>query len=88
MIARAAQTRQILENPRKNRVSACRKRLRNHRSVHHRHRDESVLVAQQEATMAQFPADSLQVRQLVSLELSSTFDDKPAELVEQEVGIT
>jgi hypothetical protein len=88
MIARATPTRQILENPRKNRVTACRKRLRGNRSVHRLRRREPALTAEQSSTMAQFPADSLQVRQLVTLELSSAFDDKPEESVVQEVGIT
>jgi hypothetical protein len=84
MIARATQSRQFLENPIKNRVTACRKRLRNHRGRRH----DPVSPSEQSLTMAQFPADSLQVRQLVSLELSPVFDTEPAESVEQEVGIT
>ena len=88
MIARAGLTNQILENPIKNRVTACRKRLRNHRSVGRTRRHEIVSIPEQCETMAQFPADSLQVRQLVSFELSPAFDDKTAESVVQEVGIT
>ena len=87
MIARARLTRQILENPRKNRVTACRKRVRGNRSEHRLRRREPVLPHEQTSTMAQFPADSVQVRQLVTLELSPAFDDKPEESVVQEVGI-
>ena len=87
MIARAI-PRQILENPRKNRVTACRKRLRGNRSVHRSRRREPQLPDEQSPTMAQFPADSLQVRQLVTLEMSPTFDDKTEESMVQEVGIT
>ena len=88
MIARATLTRQILENPRKNRVSACRKRLRGNRSVHRLRRRESALPEEQPSTMAQFPADSPKVRQLITLELSQAFDNRPEESVVQEVGIT
>ena len=88
MIARTTLTRQILENPRKNRVTACRKRLRGNRSVHRLRRGEPVLRDEQTSTLAQFPADSLQVRQLVTLELSQAVDDRPEESVVQEVGIT
>jgi len=88
MIARSTPTWQILENSRKNRVTACRKRLRGNRSVHRLRRQEPALPAEQTPTMAQFPADSLEVRQLLTLELSRAFDDKPEESVAQEVGIT
>jgi len=88
MIARATRTRQILENPRKNRVTACRKRLRDNRSVHRSRRQEPSLPDEHTAAMAQFPADSLPVRQLLTLELSHAFDDRPEESVVQEVGIT
>lgn len=88
MIARATLTRQILENSRKNRVTACRKRLRGNRNVHRLRRREPALPGEPTSTMAQFPADSPQVRQLVTLELSRAFDDKPEESVVQEVGIT
>lgn len=81
MIARATQNRQILENPTKNRVSACRKRLRGNRSVHRLRRREIAVSDEQTSTMAQFPADSVEVRQLVNL----VFDDKPEESVVQEV---
>lgn len=87
MIARATRTRQILENPTKNRVTACRKRLRGNRSVH-RLRPRKIAFEEQTSTMAQFPADSVQVRQLVVLELSRACDDMPEESVVQEVGIT
>ncbi len=86
MIARATLTRQIIENPRKNRVTACRKRLRGNRSMHRLRRREPALPDQQTSTLAQFPADSLQVRQLVALELSRAFDDKPEESVVQRSG--
>ena len=88
MIARATLTRQILENPRKNRVTACRKRVRGNRSVHRSRRQDPELPDEQTSTMAQFPADSVEVRQLVALELSLTFDDKTEESVVHEVGIT
>ena len=88
MIARATRSQQILENPTKNRVTACRKRLRGNRSVHRLRRRESALPEAQTSPVAQFPADSLQVRQLVTVELSQAFDDKSEELVVQEVGIT
>jgi hypothetical protein len=88
MIARATQSRQILENPTKNRVTACRKRLRGNRSVHRLRRRESALPDVQTSPVAQFPADSVQVRQLVALELSQVFDDRSEESVVQEVGIT
>ena len=88
MIARATRTPQILENPRKNRVTACRKRLRGNRSVNRLLPRAPALPVEQTPTMAQFPADSLQVRQLVTLELSPAFDDKTEEWVLQEVGIT
>ena len=87
MIARAT-LRQILENPTKNRVSACRKRLRGNRNVHRLRRQEPACPDEQTSPVAQFPADSLQVRQLVTLESSPAFDDKPEESVVQEVGIT
>ena len=86
MIARATLTRQILENPRKNRVTACRKRLRGNRSVQRLRRLEPESPDEQTPTLAQFPADSLQVRQLVALELSQAFDDKPEESVVQRSG--
>ena len=85
MIARATQGRQILENPTKNRVTACRKRLRGNRSVHRLRRREPALSAEQTSPVAQFPADSVQVRQLVTLELSHAFDDRQEESVVQEV---
>jgi hypothetical protein len=88
MIARATLTRQILENPTKSRVTACRKRLRGNRSVSRLRRQESALPAEQPSPTAQFPADSPQVRQLVTLELSQAVDDGPEESVVQEVGIT
>ena len=88
MIARATRTRQILENPRKNRVTACRKRLRGNRSVQRLGRREPALPDEPTSTLAQFPADSVQVRQLVALDLSQAFDDKSEESVVQEVGIT
>ena len=88
MIARATPDRQILENPRKNRVTACRKRLRGNRNVHRLRRREPAMPDEPTPTMAQFPADSLQVRQLVALELSQAFGDKTEESVVQEVGIT
>ena len=88
MIARATRTRQILENPTKNRVTACRKRLRGNRSVHRLRPRKIALLEEQTSTMAQFPADSVQVRQLVALELSRACDDMPEESVVQEVGIT
>lgn len=90
MIARATLTRQILENPTKNRVTACRKRLRDNRGGHSVGRRNLVSASEQTSPMAQFPADSLEVRQSVTLELLPTFDDKqdPAESVVQEVGIT
>lgn len=87
MIARPTLTRQILENPRKNRVTACRKRLRGNRNVHRLRRREPQLPDEQTSTMAQFPADSLQVRQLVTLELSPAFEARTEESVVQEVGI-
>ena len=86
MIARATLTRQILENPRKDRVTACRKRVRGNRTVHRLRRREPALPAEQTSTLDQFPADSLEVRQLVSL--SQAFDDKREESAVQEVGIT
>ena len=88
MIARATPARQILENPRKNRVTACRKRIRGNRNVHRLPRREPALPDEPTPTLAQFPADSLQVRQLVTVELSQVFDGKSEELVVQEVGIT
>lgn len=88
MIARATRTRQILENPRKNRVIACRKRLRGNRSVHRLRRQGPALPDEQTPTMAQFPADSLPVRQLLTLELSHAIDGMPEESVVHEVGIT
>ena len=86
MIARATLTRQILENPTKSRVTACRKRPRGNRGVS-RLRRQSALPDEQTSPMAQFPADSPQVRQLVTLELSPALDDKPEESVVQEVRI-
>jgi hypothetical protein len=82
MIARATQGRQFLENPTKNRVTACRKRLRSRRGRRH----DLELPVEQSSTMGQFPADSLQVRQLVSLEMSPLSEHE--RVVEQEVGIT
>ena len=88
MIARANRSRQILENPTKSRVTACRKRLRGNRNVHRSSRQDSELHDERASTMAQFPAGSLQVRQLMTLELSRTLVDKPEEAVVEEVGIT
>ena len=89
MIARATLNRQILENPTKNRVSACRKRLRDHRSVHRSRGHEAMSSTEQSMPTAQFPADSLQVRQLATLEISLAVDERDsAESVVQEVGIT
>ena len=89
MIARATLTRPILENPTKNRVTACRRRLRDNRSVHRSNRQDMISPVEQTVDMAQFPANSLQVRQLVTLEFSPALDEQnPAESVVQEVGIT
>lgn len=88
MIARGRLTRQILENPLKNRVTACRKRVRGHRSVQRSLEREVMSPSELTSKMAQFPADSLQVRQLVTLEMSPAFDDKTEESAVLEVGIT
>jgi hypothetical protein len=89
MIARAILTQQILENPTKNRVTACRRRVRDNRNVDRLRRREAMSSSEQSAGTAQFPADSLQVRQLVTLELSPALDEQnPVESVVEEVGIT
>lgn len=93
MIPRSATTDEIFGNALRGRVTACRKRLRVSRSVHRPQAPEAELTAPDANTLAQFPADSSRVRQLVSLDLSPAFGDKQARsLVEsvgdQEVGIT
>ena len=90
MIARTTLTRPILENPIKNRVTACRKRVRDNRGGHGVRRRKAVSLSERNSEMAQFPSDSLEVRQSVTLELLRTVDDQqdPAESVVQEVGIT
>ena len=88
MIARSTR-RQILDNPTKNRVTACRRRVRDYRGAHRSSGKPPTPSPEQAAMTAQFPADSLQVRQLVSLEFSPAIDGKdPAESMVQEVGIT
>ena len=93
MIPRAKLTNQIFGNPLKVRVSACRKRVRDHRSIHRAYAQEANHAEQDGQPMAQFPADSAAVRQLVNVDSSPLFGDaqavKNAESVgEQEVGIT
>jgi hypothetical protein len=93
MIPRAKLTTQIFGNPLKVRVSACRKRLRDHRSGHRTQVQQANSTEQERQPMAQFPADSAAVRQLVNADFSPPFGDAQAvntgEFVgEQEVGIT
>lgn len=88
MIPRAKATNQIFGNPLRNRVTACRKRLRDNRGAH-RHIEPADVDTQK---LAQFPADSPAVRQLVRLDLSPSLGEKQAcemaETVGDEVGIT
>ena len=93
MIPRAKLTNQIFGNPLKVRVSACRKRIRDHRSAHRTQPQEANSNEHDSQPMAQFPANSAVVRQLAKVDLSPGFGDPPvvstAESVgEQEVGIT
>ena len=93
MIPRAKLTNQIFGNPLKVRVSACRKRIRDHRSANRTPAQEATPTEQDSQPMAQFPADSAAVRQLVNVDLSPGFGDAPAvntaeSVGEQEVGIT
>jgi hypothetical protein len=93
MIPRAKLTNEIFGNPLKVRVTACRKRIRDRRTVQRTHAREVNPAERESQQMAQFPADSAAVRQSVGLDLSPAFDDKQAQLTaesagEQEVGIT
>ena len=92
MIPRAKLTNQIFGNPLKVRVSACRKRIRDHRSVQ-RAQGQQANSTEERQPMAQFPADSAAVRQLVNVDLSPAFGDAQAvntaeSVGKQEVGIT
>jgi hypothetical protein len=91
MIPRAKLTNEIFGNPLKNRVSACRKRVRYHRGVHRPAREAEPAEVGESKT-AQFPADSGAVRQLLSLDLSPAiedmYDDDGQESIRQEVGVT
>jgi hypothetical protein len=92
MIPRAKLTTEIFGNPLKVRVSACRKRLRDHRSVHRTQVQQANSTEQERQPMAQFPADSAAVRQLVNMDLSPLFSEAQVintpESVGEEVGIT
>ncbi len=92
MIPRAKLTNQVFGNATKVRVTACRRRLRDHRSIH-RMQTQEVERDRDSQHMAQFPADSAAVRQLASLDLSPAFGytqvrTAAESVVEQEVGIT
>ena len=92
MIPRAKLTNEIFGHPLKVRVSACRKRLRDHRGVQRAH-DQQANSREERQPMAQFPADSAAVRQLVSVDLSPMLGDAQSinageSVGEQEVGIT
>jgi len=85
MIPRAKLVNQIFGNPLKVRVSACRKRMRDHRSVQR----SQVLQAnskEEPQPMAQFPADSPAVRQLVNVDLSPLFGRAQAVNTGESVG--
>lgn len=88
MIPRAKAANQIFGNPSRNRVTNCRKRLRDNRGVPP-HIEPADVDTQK---LAQFPADSPAVRQLVRLDLSPSLGEKQAcekaETVRDEVGIT
>ena len=93
MIPRAKLTNQIFGNPLKVRVTACRKRVRDHRAVQRTHAREVNPTEPDSQQLAQFPADSAAVRQSVGLDLSPEFDGEQAQhtaepVGEQEVGIT
>jgi hypothetical protein len=93
MIPRAKLTNQIFGNPLKVRVSACRKRIRDHRGTNRTQAQAANPNEDDSQPMAQFPADSAAVRQLVNVDLSPAFGDAQAaniaeSVVEQEVGIT
>ena len=78
MIPRAKLTNQIFGNPLKIRVSACRKRIRDHRSAHRTQAQQANSNEQDSQPMAQFPADSAAVRQLVNMDVSPVFGDAQA----------
>jgi hypothetical protein len=93
MIPRAKLTNQIFGNPLKVRVSACRKRIRDHRNAPRTQAHVANPTEQDSQPMAQFPADSAAVRQLGNMDLSPAFGDAQAvntaeSVGEQEVGIT
>ena len=93
MIPRAKLTNEIFGNPLKGRVTACRKRIRDRRTVQRTHAREVNPAERDSQQMARFPADSAAVRQSVRLDLSPAFDDKQAQhtaesVGDQEVGIT
>ena len=88
MIPRVKPTDPIFGNSLRIRVTACRRRLRDHRSVQ-RAQARELATDSDNQNMAQFPAGSAAVRQLASLDLSPALGDSQAEyVVEQEVGIT
>ncbi len=91
MIPRAKATNQIFGNPLRDRVTACRKRLRDNRGAQRQINDATAPEVDL-PNLAQFPADSPAVRQLVSLDLSPAIGEKQArdttESVRDEVGIT
>ena len=91
MIPRAKLTNEIFGNPLRDRVTACRKRLRDNRGSH-RIPLEADSTEAEAPKLAQFPADSTAMRQLVSLDLSPAFGEAEAgdlsESIGQEVGIT
>lgn len=81
---------QIFGNPLRNRVTACRKRLRDNRGAHRQIQDTNS-PAVETPKLAQFPADSPAVRQLATLDLSPVFGEQVNDAPEstgQEVGIT
>lgn len=92
MIPRAKLTNEIFGNPLRNRVTACRKRLRDNRGVLRTQTQEAHSTEVDTQNRAQFPADSSAVRQLVNLDLSPAFGHRQArdatESVGQEVVIT
>jgi hypothetical protein len=91
MIPRAKLSNEIFGNPLRDRVTACRKRLRHHRGSH-RITLEADSTEADSPKLAQFPADSTAMRQLVSLDLAPAFGESEAgdlsESIGQEVGIT
>ena len=94
MIPHRTATEEIFGNELKERVTACRKRLRVNRASQ-RERGHAESVVAETPNVAQFPAESPAVRQLVRVDLTPVLahggqdSDDGRELIgQQEVGVT